>query len=160
MSIAHKRMLLWMLSVTLIMGAAALMAYVLLYPPPPPQPVAGDTGPPLVLEAADETAIALSAFEGIWALQLRRPLYDPPPPAPPPAPAPPPPPPPPAIHLMGTIVEPSHTIGIFVLQGGKMELRRAGEKAGDVEIVKVEAERATILHHGREIVLEIAKEGR
>lgn len=104
-------------------------------------------------ETAPQPLPALDAFEPLWIIDLRRPLYDPPPLQP--ARAEPPPPPPVHIKLTGTILAPDHALAILELRGGEIRMLGIGEHADGAEILEITPDYIRIMHHGRERKVEL-----
>lgn len=101
--------------------------------------------------AASKTRLA----EAATGLDLRRPLYD----VPPPAPAPPPLPPPLLVKLMGTVIDGDRSRAIIQGADGKSEFKRVGERCGDAEVLRIEANRIVIRHLGNEVTLKVDRPG-
>lgn len=98
---------------------------------------------------------SLEEFEAVWDVRLRQPLFEPPPkPAPPvagagtAAPAI-------GIRLAGTVLESGRSIAVLLMPGGKLEIRRVGDRAGDVEILAIEADRIVVRQKGRDVTLRL-----
>ena len=166
MNVRRTRSLLWLAAVFLLIGSA-FVAWRGLTLPLEAAPSASPSQVPATegLSLAGDGAPPLKAFEPIWALDLRRPLYDPVKPAPQP-PAPPPPPPPLNVRLVGTMVEPAREPGgkpsaQALISAGRssMEIKQVGDKVGDAgreaTIVAIDANSVTVLYHGKEQVLRI-----
>ena len=105
------------------------------------------------------TTASMASSDPLWDMSLRRPLVD--------APAPPPSapvaaqpaidqaPPPPHLHLVGTIVEPGHSIALFQGAAGRTEFKAIGDAAEGAKVVSIREDGATVLWDGREIVVPI-----
>jgi hypothetical protein len=105
---------------------------------------------------------ALAEFEKLWDIDLRRPLVDPPPAvaaaaaiARPPAGVA-----PVGLKLAGTVVEPGHSVAVFVNAAGRSELKSVGDKAGAAEVVDIQSDRVTLRYGGAPVTLKVQKESR
>ena len=111
------------------------------------------------LEAVEEAPVEpLSSFAVIYERPLRKPLYDPAPvveAAPPPKPKP-----KPTFTLIGTVVEPGFTYGMFRTNKGETKLVEIGESIGGAEVTAVTEAGATVLMDGESIEMTVKeKEG-
>jgi hypothetical protein len=122
-------------------------------PGPAPQPPAG--GPPTDQRGADQTPDAsrptLGELARVSAMDLRRPLWDPPATAaaaPNAASAV-----PMTVRLVGTIVEPGHSMAVFRKADGSFELCAQGESVTDaggaVTVTAVAPEKVTVEYAGQ-----------
>jgi hypothetical protein len=96
-------------------------------------------------------------IDAVAALDLRRPLFDPPP-APPaiegptvaaaePEPA----------TLAGTVIEPGHSYAIFVTPAGTNEVRTVGESTSGREVLRIEDNQVTLRAGDRTTVVRVRK---
>jgi len=99
----------------------------------------------------------LATFGSVWNLNLRRPLYDQPArvaakptPKTPALPA----------RLVGTVIEPGRSVAMFITKAGKIELLGIGETVGNMEVLAITHESATVRHASRTIELTVEQEGR
>lgn len=88
----------------------------------------------------------------VWDLNLQRPLYDSPPPAAPKSEAKQP--SPLSAQLAGTVVEPGHSVAMFV-SNGKIELKGIGDKIDQAEVLTITLDGVSLRHHGKEIDLKL-----
>ena len=130
-----------------------------------------ERGPTVKSESRDgkaqRTAMpTLAEFEPLCRRPLRRPLYDPPPKAKPAAVVVAPKPPPPlAVRLLGTAVEPDHSMAMLLTARGTIEMKAVGDKLDDMpdaaEVTKIEQDCVTLRYHGQTVRLEVeSKDGR
>ena len=152
MHVRRVRITLWLLAValtgasvvTVILGAA--LPYVKAEAPPTSNIDAHQAD-----KGHESPAIALSAFARLWDVNLRRPLYDSPTPA---KTLPKPKPPAPLnMRLVGTMIEPGHSMAMFITKGGRIELRRVGQTVAQAKVVTIQADRVKLMYHGREHTL-------
>lgn len=61
------------------------------------------------------------------------------------------------VRLVGTILDPERPRGVFVTTLGQMELRGVGEKAGGVEVLKVDERSATLSISGQPVTIRVEK---
>jgi hypothetical protein len=156
MHVARTKLLLWLTAAAGALGAAACVAAALLLPldvaPPAPRRAAGPA------EAAGPVAPSvppLAEFEQAWTAALRRPLTDPPPQlAAATAPAR---PVNQMVRLVGTIVDGDRPRGVFMVGLATIELKGVGEKAGGADILRIDAESATLTYNGQTFVLKREK---
>ena len=157
MQVARTKLLLWLTAAAGALGAAACVAAALLLPldvapPAPPRPHArADAAGP-----AAPSVPPLESFEAAWSTPLRRPLVDPPaqvaaettPPAASPIPM---------LRLVGTIVDGERPRGVFMSGLATIELKSVGDKTGGAEILKIDAESATLSYNGQTFLLKREK---
>jgi hypothetical protein len=90
-----------------------------------------------------DSARLLAALQQLCAMNLRRPLYDPPPTPPPPRPEP-----SMTVRLVGTINEPGHSLAMFQKPNGAIELCGLGESIDDeglaVTVTRIEGGKVTV----------------
>src|SRR5687768_3758478 len=149
MQVVRTKLLLWLTAAAGAAGAAACVAAAILLPldvapPAPPRATAraDATGP------AAPSVPPLESFEPAWSAPLRRPLVDPPAqvaaettaPARPPIPM---------LRLVGTIVDGDRPRGVFMVGLATIELKSVGDKTGGAEILKIDAESATLSYNGQ-----------
>jgi hypothetical protein len=156
MKVARARSMLWSGAAVAAGGAVvAALAAVALPLDAPVRPPDSAPGPG---EAAGSPAAPelppLASFEPAWKAPLRRPLVDPPPALA----AEPARPPPPLIRLIGTIIDSDRPRGVFLVGLTGMELRGVGEKAGAAEVLRIDAESATVRLNGEEFILKRDKD--
>jgi hypothetical protein len=156
MNVRQIRAILWALAALLTVSAVA-SALLLLLPSDPPRIEArgGDEpGAAAPSQAVRDEIPTLDAFEPILAATFDEPLVRPAPevleePAPEPAPAaasasvP--------FRLAGTV---GTTLAVLRADDGRIEVRRVGQSVDGVEILSVEAGRATVRHNGQVHLLE------
>lgn len=96
----------------------------------------------------------LAAFEPLWDLDLRRPLFDPAPvqPAPLATVAP----PTLSVRLVGTVTEVGHSQALLMTPEGKLEIRGIGEQSGGAEILAIDEAGITVRFAGQTLVLKNA----
>jgi hypothetical protein len=107
----------------------------------------------------------LAQFEPLCRRPLRRPLYDPPPKTksapvvvaktPPPL----------NVRLVGTALEPDHSMAMLLTSCGTIEMKSVGDKLDDTpdsaELTSIEQDRVTLRYHGQTVRLEVeSKDGR
>jgi hypothetical protein len=94
-----------------------------------------------------------AAINRLAAMDLRRPLYDPPPAqaAPQPAPVP------LAVRLLGTAVEPGRSRALVVGPDGKVQLVSAGESVAGAEVRQIEAESITVRYRDEDVVVQLER---
>jgi hypothetical protein len=98
------------------------------------------------------------SFAQLCAVQLRRPLYDPPPPAPEVRQLP-----PLQVQLLGTIIEGENSMAILRSEQGKVEYRKQGDAIGPVDspatVVEIQGD-AVVLNRAEErITLRVNNDG-
>lgn len=100
----------------------------------------------------------LKDFEQVWQRRLRRPLFDPPPPAVVVVPTVAPQPPQLPIKLLGTAIEPEHSLAMLAVPPNAIEVCRVGDRIGEslnqVEILEIEADLVAVRSNGQKIVLK------
>ena len=157
MHVARTKLLLWLTAAAGALGAAACVAAGLLLPldvPPPAPP--RSTGTAEAAGPAAPSVPPLADFEQAWTAALRLPLTDPPPqlaaatttPARPGNLM---------VRLVGTIVDGDRPRGVFMVGLATIELKGVGDKAGGAEILKIDAESATLAYNGQTFVLKREK---
>jgi hypothetical protein len=105
-------------------------------------------------DAADP--LAVDTYRTVWALDLQRPLFDPPPP---PVPTPPPPPPLTA-KLQGTIIEPGYSRAIFTTPSGQTQLLAVGQTVeGGAQVLAIERDLVRVRYLDREMELRVESPG-
>ena len=110
-----------------------------------------------VADAAAPAARPLADYQVVWQRNLLAPLFDPTPEAA--AKAAPPPKLP--VTLLGTVVEPGHTYGMFRDKEGRTRFVRVGQSVDGAEVRAITADGATVLFAGREMTLKVeTKDGR
>ncbi len=97
------------------------------------------------------------SFEGIESLDLRRPLFDPSPLAvaatgPVSRPVN-----PLDLTLTGIIFEPDHAYAILVTAAGKTQVRAAGQRVGEAEITRIDAQGVTVRYRDQSVTLRVRK---
>jgi hypothetical protein len=157
MHVARTKLLLWLTAAAGALGAGACVAAALLLPLDVPAPA-----PPRAAGPAEATGPAapsmppLADFEQAWAVALRRPLTDPPPQLAAATTGP----SRPAnlmVRLVGTIVDGERPRGVFMVGLAALELKGVGDKAGGAEILRIDAESATLAYNGQTFVLKREK---
>jgi len=97
----------------------------------------------------------LDTYRVIYQRDLNRPLFDPPPApvvrAAPPAPQL-------TLRLIGTVVEPGFTYGVFRTSGGQEKLVTPGETIDGAEVMAIGDGTATVRSHGRVLELKVEKQ--
>ena len=155
------------LGLTLVAAAACgLATLVVLWGLLAPYDAAEDTSPgaaprtsaPVRPSARAGGTPTLAEFEEVWDVDLRRPLVDPAPAvtassviraAQAAAPI--------GLKLAGTVVEPGHSMAVFVTPAGKSELKAVGDKAGNAEVVDIQSDRVTLRYNGSPVTLKVEK---
>jgi type II secretory pathway component PulC len=107
----------------------------------------------------------LAQFEPLCRRPLRRPLYDPPPKAKPAPVVVAQKPPPLNVRLVGTALEPDHSMAMLLTSRGTIEMKAVGDKLDDTpdsaELTSIEQDRVTLRYHGQTVRLEVEnKDGR
>ena len=102
------------------------------------------------------TLPALSTLASVWQLDLRRPLFDNPtrtitPTIKRAAPRL-------SARLAGTVIEPGHSIAMFVTKKGGIDLKSIGEMVGDAQILSITQNGVTVQRHGKKIDLSLERE--
>lgn len=159
--VVHRvKILLWSGAGSLALACGATVALGWMWPYAVEMPT--DHGPVSAASTENGSGLVvppLSWFEPIWAMNLRRPLYDQPQPvtsvarpvkkAPPPLP----------IRLAGTVVEPGRSVAMFITAGGKIELKGEGDTVGEAEVLSIGQDGATVRYRGKRIELTLDQEG-
>ena len=98
----------------------------------------------------------LADYAVIYRRDLLRPLYDPKPvvkvvvkPKPPKLP----------VTLVGTVLEPGFSYGMFRTRDGKTKFVRVGQQIGGAEVLSIADDRVTMKYQGRQVVLAVQKKG-
>lgn len=96
----------------------------------------------------------IEAFERIWNLDLQQPLNDAPleasqgaQVAASSAPL--------SCRLLGTVIEPGHTLALFVASNGQIEFKAVGEQIDNADIRQITAERVTLFRAGQTVQLTL-----
>src|SRR6202035_1143216 len=123
----------------------------------PPSETAKSAQTAATRDSASAAIPPLSTFEGVYDSATRRPLYDAAPPATanaaavdaaPEAPNV-------ALHLIGTALEPGHSVAFFRTEGATVEVHAGGEKVGQAVITGIQRDSATVVLNGRPITLKV-----
>ena len=151
--------LLWTLNGLLLAGVLACATVAILVPVDVSGRRGGSgVGGSVELGMEEAPVEPLSSFAVIYERPLRKPLYDPAPvveAAPPPKPKP-----KPTFTLIGTVVEPGFTYGMFRTNKGETKLVEIGESIGGAEVTAVTEAGATVLMDGESIEMTVKeKEG-
>lgn len=104
-----------------------------------------------------EPCPGLDQFEALWALNLQQPLYGASVPVTPTTPAKQP--MPLSVRLAGTVVEPGHSVAIFV-SGGKIILKGVGDQIDQAEVLTITAHGVSLRHRGKEVDLNMRIENK
>lgn len=147
------RFLLWCGAAVLVLASVGTIAVAWVRPygaSPPTNPHPSDATHPS--NTPVQPLPELSAFERAWNLDLRRSLYDQPVPV--------------AMkpakrqtpsrlsaRLAGTVIEPGHSVAMFITPGGKIELKSVGETMGAIKVLDITPEGVSVLHRGKKIDL-------
>jgi hypothetical protein len=65
----------------------------------------------------------------------------------------------PAVNLVGTILEPGHSMGIFISAAGKTELKTIGEEIDGSKIISIRPATATLIWNNEQVVVAIPTAG-
>ena len=152
LTIRKLRRTLWLLAAAAVVSAFSVLMFGLTRPyslPGPDRPVSV----PELAEASHESdAPALEHLSEVWALNLQRPLYDPPKPVikkkefkPPPL----------AVRLLGTVIEPGNSQAILMARDGQIHFMRAGDELDHVKIEAVEPTQVRILYYDQPQTLSV-----
>lgn len=131
--------------------SSVAIAYLLPYEEVPTQ-TARSSDPSHTTAAIENQSPDLAQFTKAWSLHLQRPLYDSPAPNTPTSPAK-----QPKVlsaRLAGTVVEPGHSVAMFV-SGGKIELKGIGDKIDQAEVLTITSTGVSLRHRGKEIDLKL-----
>lgn len=160
MNIQRTKLYLWCTTASLILATITVVATASLWPYDTPTAQnnvvpthRNDTSKPVAVSLP-----ALATFGKIWSLNLRRPLVDKPVSTQAAAKKSSKPARPLSARLAGTVVEPGHSIAMFITKNGKIELKKVGEKVGDAEILEITPIGASVRYHGKVIDLALEKE--
>ncbi|MCK4601611.1 MAG: hypothetical protein KAU28_04045, partial [Phycisphaerae bacterium] len=150
MNLRTQKNLLLVAAAVMAVASVACLATAVLLPPSVPQttPTGGGTAPSAVTGAGKPEP--LNAYAAIWQRDVRKPLEDPEalkvqPPKPPPVP----------VVLIGTVVEPGFTYGLFQTKKGEQKLVRAGESIEGAEVTVISEGSAQVRWHGKLITLKV-----
>lgn len=155
LTIHHGRRLLAGLCAALAAALAASVAALALTPLDAGTPGAASVESPVAdNNAVEPAARPLKDYEIVWKRNLLAPLYDAAPVVAVKAPAPPPKLP---VTLLGTVVEPGHTYGMFRDKDGRTKFVRVGQSIDGAEVKTITGDGATVLFAGREITLKAEK---
>jgi hypothetical protein len=147
-----------MTSALLVLAAAAAVAWAIAWPYAGPAVDArahAKPGPAIVV--ATLTDPALSDFAKVWDINLQRPLIDHPAPAVAAPAAPIVARPPVGVKLIGTVIEPGHSVAIFIRTDGKTEVKAVGESVAGDQVLEIKPESATLRHGTDSVVLQREK---
>lgn len=101
--------------------------------------------------------VTLASFEGALDLDLRGPLTDRPAAAPvvliPDTPAAPPPP----VQVVGTIIEPGHSLVLLAVPGGKIRMKSVGEDADGATITAIDENGITLRWNGTQTRVDVRR---
>jgi hypothetical protein len=147
---------LWMASAVVLGGGGSVALMALLSPVIQMTPSRQSLATAPATRPAVRRVHSLQELQTLWNLDLQRPLYDPPPVlvTPPVVKRP-----PLTVRLLGTIVEPGNSVGVFRLADGREELRSIGQDAGGAEVLEIHEDRAVVRYHGEAMVLQVQQEG-
>lgn len=158
MTSTHTRILLWSATAGLTVAAGAMIVWAGTSSLALPAAEASKSPQRAMEHDLEATKIPpLSSFEELFDAATRRPLYDTAPVADatpvtvdvrPDAPAP-------SMHLIGTALEPGHSIAFFRAEGSTVELRAIGGKVGDAVITTIQRDSVTVLLNGRPVTLKV-----
>lgn len=151
MNVRRTRILLW--STAAAFGAASLGIVVvglqLPYAQPAP-PANSQAGGAAASSPDDRPRLEPADFRDHWALDLHRPLYDPPP-REPAAPAP----PRLRLELLGTIVEPGDARALVRTSDGQVSFKREGDTADGARIEVIQETRIEVTYNDETIALSL-----
>ena len=143
-------------SVAVLAGGLALPVAAPVSVPPPPIAATGtDAGGSPVGTDADAARRLAAGLEHVSRLDLRRPLYDPV--TPPTTQAPDPasaarPKSPMTARLVGTVIEPGHSVAFFQMADGMVRLCREGgtldDSGGPITVKRIDGPRVTVEYAG------------
>lgn len=155
------RAVLWSAAVASLVGCA-LAATWAARPPAHPSVAASPSTPEEDRRATERSVtvplVPLTRLAAACAIDLRRPLYDPPPPKPVPPP-PPPPEPPLAVKLSGTVIEPGgYSRAMLRSPDGKLQMAKVGDDCGGAKVVSIEQGRVEVMHNGKPVMLVVEKQ--
>lgn len=161
LSTRQTRWLLWTLSAMLLGASAALWQLTVSFPvriDGRSQTRVNNPGAPLQGTAAGKppTVPALADFEPVLALNLRRPLYDPPPPKPKPKP----PPPPLKLRLTGTVIENDDAVAMIADSQGNTVFARVGQTIEEATITKITTDAVEVNYYDETRTLSTDDESR
>ena len=155
MTAHHIRNLLWGCTTVCVVGAVSVVALVWLLPPGVPNHTVEELSQRASRTTTDmNNQIDAVSFQPLWALDLRRPLYDPPPAVkeekkfvPPPF----------VPVLTGTVVAPNQSpasaLAIFTTNKGQTALKKIGDEIGGGTIVRINEGSAVVRYYDQELVL-------
>jgi len=154
-ALRSRRRMLTALNVALAVGIICAVAFAAIFPPSadPPRPAQRAASRPASQPAA-AVLRPLSGYAVIYARDLRRPLFDPEvaAPAAPKRPEL-------SFKLVGVVVEPGFTYGIFRTASGKDKLASPGQEVEGAEVLAVEQGAAKVRFHDETITLTVAGKG-
>lgn len=152
MNTHQLRRVMWSVTVILVTGAAIAIAWAW----KSPARVAVPTAARQNLEIRTDSQRPLPSLKELqlaFAVDLRRPLVDPPPPpAPVNAPVE-----TLSLKLAGTVIEPGHCRAMLQWPDGKVALKRVGDEAGGATLLSIESGSATFLFQGHPVTLNVEK---
>lgn len=158
MNIQRTKLYLWSAACGLMLATVGVGATASLWPYDIPT-LQNNSAPARRSSESQQKTVSLpplSTFGQVWSLNLRRPLIDEPKVAPTPAKKRSKPTPPLSARLAGTVVEPGHSIAMFITKNGKIELKGIGEKVGGAEVIEITSTGVSLKYH--EKVIDLALE--
>ncbi len=165
MNIQQTKFSLWCGAAVLATASLGTIATAWVWPYTMPKPVdAQPNKDPARQNVRHQPLPKLSTFEPVWGLDLRRQLYNQPQqqrqqhkPKPTPAARPRPARAHTAARLAGTVIEPGHSVAMFIMPNGRIQLKSVGEKIGELLILDITAERVCARHRGEKVNLLLDK---
>jgi hypothetical protein len=173
MNVRQRKRAIWLTAGALALaGAGAVAASVALplkHPPPRPLDLQAAGAPARQAEAPHSAAgddvastIDLRELRRLCAMDLRRPLFDPPPPAAAESEPQPEPRIPMSVRLVGTIIEPGRSIAMLQKHDGSITLcaegRTVDDRGGPVKVIAVKENEVTVEYAGRSHTLQMPAE--
>ena len=139
-----------MLNMALAGGVVATVALALAMPLEGPSPTGtGGKAPSTAPAAAVQKLRSRSDYAVIYQKSLRQPLYD--------AAASAAPTPQLNLKLIGTMLEPDFTRGLFVTGSGEQKLVAVGESVDGAEVLAIKDGAVTVNYAGQQVVLTVQK---
>ena len=158
MSVRQIKMILWWCCGVLICSSLAVVGFAFFWPYDGEMTEDSRSEHPSIssVEKLPDTWPKLSTFAPLWTLDLRRPLYDVSPqsseqPSSPRLPQV------LGLRLTGTVIEPNHSIAMFITREGKVALRSVGQKVEQAQILEIMSDRVSVEHAGRQIDLVLER---
>lgn len=135
----------------LAVASAIVIIQTAAYRPSPAGPAAQAPTPSSGPNPCASQPANLDRYALIWQRELRKPIFDAPPAAAASRPQL-------ALKLLGTVVEPGYTYGMFTTAKGEQQLVGVGQRIDGAEVKSIEDGSVTVLFGGETLTLKVEKD--